>query len=618
MSRTRSIFLLAVLVASSAGAQTVGYSPHVDADFPRQVYWGDTHLHTNLSLDANMLGNVGQTAADAYRFARGETVVATNGEPVKLRRPLDFLVVADHAEYLGVLDGLRREDETLLTNATARRWQAAFAKGDTTPFQEFAASLSEGKSRLVNPAFDRIGWDAQIAYAEAFNTPGVFTAFIGYEWTSMPGGNNLHRVVVFRDDAERARQTLPFSAFDSDAPEDLWAFLARYSEDTGGEALSIAHNPNLSGGRMFSMNDTDGQPLTREQAATRARYEPLVEVTQYKGDSEAHPYLSPEDEFSDYESWDRANISFAEVHRDEWFAGEYARSALRRGLQVAKRSGANPFRFGMIGSTDAHTGLAAADEDDWWGKFAANEPGPKRWNTTLTGTQLPVPVYQWQMAASGYAAVWARENTRASLFDAMKRRETYATTGPRMVVRFFGGRDFAAPDAHVPDLARLGYAKGVPMGAVLPADDAGRAPSFLVSALRDPDGANLDRVQIIKGWVDGSGESHEQVFDVAWAGDRKPNRKTGRLPAVGDTVDVASATYANTIGAPVLTAVWQDPGFDPAQHAFYYARVIEIPTPRWTLYDAVRYGIELPDEVPLTTQERAYTSPIWVEPQEGN
>jgi hypothetical protein len=604
----------AIALLSTAAHADAAYSPNTGDDFPRRVLWGDTHLHSNLSLDANMLGNRRLTAADAYRVARGETVSAQNGMKVKLRRPLDFLVVSDHAEYLGVMRGLALGDETLLQDATARSWGEQLAKGDITPMTQFAASLAAGKGLIDNPAYERQVWDRMLSFAEEYDQPGRFTALIGYEWTSMPGGNNLHRIVVFRDDADTVTKTLPFSAFDSDDPEDLWRFLDGYEKETGGQALSIAHNSNLSGGLMFGLQDSDGNPLSAEYAELRTRQEPLVEATQYKGDSEAHPFLSPNDEFADYESWDRSNIGFTVPHQDDWFAGEYARSGLRRGLEVQAKVGANPYRFGMIGSTDSHTALPTADEDDFWGKMSINEPGPERWQTTLTGRPLDVQVFQWQMAASGYAAVWAQENTRASIFDAMERRETYATTGPRMLVRFFGSFAFDPADATRPDLARTGYAKGVPMGGDL-AGAATRAPSFLISALKDPDGANLDRVQVIKGWTDTDGLSHEQVFDVALSDGREVGAD-GQVPTVGSTVDVEAASYANTIGAVQLTTVWKDPTFDADQAAFWYVRVLEIPTPRWTSYDAKVFDLELPPEVPRTTQERAYTSPIWYTPSD--
>ncbi len=611
---TSSLLMVSIFAAP---VQAESYSPHTTQDFPRRVLWGDTHVHSKLSLDANMSGNRGLSAADAYRFARGERVTTNDGRPLKLRRPLDFLLVSDHAEYLGVMDGLNRQDALLLENDTARRWQQSLAAGDYSPMSEFAQSLVAGESVLVHPDYSRVIWNTVLEAAEAANQPGVFTALIGYEWTSMPGGNNLHRVVVFRDGAERAGQVLPFSAFDSDKPEDLWAFMDRYEAQTGGRILSIPHNSNISGGRMFPGLETDGQRMTADYARQRAWREPLVEATQVKGDSETHPFLSPDDEFADYESWDRSNVSMAVPHQDEWFRHEYVRSALQLGLEIADATGVNPYRFGLIGSTDSHTALATADEDDYWGKFVSAHPGPERWQTPIVRSDtLPYIAYEWEMAASGYAAVWAEENTREAVFDAMQRRETYATTGPRMTVRFFGGWTFAAADAHAPDLARVGYGKGVAMGGLL--SDAppgnGNPPQFLIQAFRDPDGANLDRLQIVKGWLRADGTLHEKVHDVAASEGRTADAE-GRLPPVQSTVDPSTASYSNQFGAAELTTLWQDPDFDPDERAFYYLRVLEIPTPRWTTYDAVRFGLALPEEIPRVTQERAYTSAIWYEPE---
>ena len=619
MRATLSVWIL-VTVGASAGAES--YSPYPEQDFARQVYWGDTHLHTMLSPDANLFGNRQLTPDDAYRFAKGEVLTGHNGMDVQLRRPLDFLVVSDHAEYLGVLPGLARKDPLLLATEAGARWAKNLAENPADLFAEFGQSLLGNIDMIDSRPFEESIWKQVIANAERHDAPGHFTAFIGYEYTSTTDGDNLHRNVVFRDGAERVSQVLPFSSLDSDDPEDLWAYLADYEARTGGSVLAIPHNSNLSGGLMFRVEDTAGNPLTREYAERRSYFEPLVEATQYKGDSETHPYLSPEDEFADYETWDAANIGVQKAHRDEWFPYEYVRSALKLGLGLQADIGANPYRFGLIGSTDAHTSLAAGDERDFWGKMSRTEPGPERWKATLFDAStapedapVATTIYEWQMAASGYAAVWAKENTREALFDAMRRKETYATTGPRMTVRFFGGFDFVEEDAFAGDFAERGYEKGVPMGGDLGQAPDGRPASFLVSASKDPDGAHLDRVQIVKGWRAADGSLEERAYDVALADGRTVSQGGGRVPPVGNTVDVATATYQNSIGDPVLTTVWSDPDFDPAEQAFYYARVIEIPTPRWTAYDAVRLGVELPPEVPVTTQERAYTSPIWYEPQ---
>jgi hypothetical protein len=356
-----------------------------------------------------------------------------------------------------------------------------------------------------------------------------------------------------------------------------------------------------------------GKRIDRAYAEARMRWEPLYEATQIKGDGETHPFLSPNDEFANFERWDKGNLDLTVAKKPGMLEFEYARSALKNGLKMEAELGVNPYKFGLVGSTDAHTALAAVEEDNFFGKTASSEPSPERATHPFMKSPTGAVIMGWEQTASGYAAVWATENTRAALFDAMRRRETYATTGPRMVVRFFGGFDFEARDARDRMPAKIGYTRGVPMGGDLPAAPAGKAPTFLVAALKDPIGANLDRYQIVKGWLDAKGQTHEKVYDVAWSGDRKPGAD-GKLPPVGSTVDVGNATWTNTIGAAELMAVWKDPDFDRSQRAFYYGRVIEIPTPRWTAYDAKYFGIELPKNVPMTTTERAYTSPIWYTP----
>ncbi len=624
----------------AAGAAKPAYSPWATRPPATRVFWGDTHVHSSWSPDANAGGNTRIDPDAAYRFAKGEPVTGHNGQPVRLRRPLDFLVVADHSEYMGLFPMLEAKDPDLLASETGARWSALIAEGKRAQVgAEFAMGLPSGQDLLKSPAFQRSVWHRVIENAERHDAPGRFTAFIGYEWSSMPRGANLHRIVLFADGAEKVSRVVPFRSIDSSDPEALWRYLADYERTTGGRALAIPHNSNLSAGRMFELVDQAGKPFSRAYATERARWEPLVEATQIKGDSETAPFLSPEDEFADYGTWDAEAGMTPAPHEDWMYAGEYVRPALARGLGALAALGVNPFAFGLIGSTDSHTGLATADDADFWGKFNSNEPAPGRaeepWAKNFlppegseahrqfqaagfTDRERPPQAMTWRLVASGYAAVWATENTRAALFDAMRRRETYATTGPRMVVRFFGGWQFTAQDALAPDLATLGYARGVPMGAVLPARPAASpgpsgspAPSFLVSALRDPEGANLDRIQIVKQWLDAKGERQERLFDVALAGDRRVDASGRSREAVGNTVDLARASYANTIGASVLSATWQDPAFDPAVSAVYYVRVLEIPTPHWTTYDAVRFGRALPPGYPGTTQERAYTSPIW-------
>ena len=601
------------------------YSPAAAWNYPSRVYFGDTHLHTSASMDAGAFGNrLG--FEDAYRFARGEEITSSTGQRVKLSRPLDFLVIADHSDNMGFFPDLFAGKPEIVADPTGKRWHDMVVAGGKEGVQaalEIIDSFSRGTFPpallyLPGSAPYRSTWEKIIAAAERYNEPGRFSAFIGYEWTSqVPPGNNLHRVVVYRDGGDKAAQTEPFTTLPplgSTTPEDLWKALQAYEEKSGGRVLAIAHNGNLSNGMMFpeEINPATQEPLSRDYAATRARWEPLYEVTQIKGDGETHPLLSPNDELADYETWDKGNLNLSEIKKPEMLAGEYARSALETGLQLEARLGVNPYKFGMIGSTDSHTSLATADEDNFFGKHSGAEPSPHR-ATHEFMRNGDVFLMGWQMAASGYAGVWATDNSRAALWDAMKRKETYATTGPRVTVRFFGGWQFDDADAHSRNPADAGYTKGVPMGGDLPKPAAGKAPTFLVGALRDPIGANLDRIQIVKGWTDGDGGRREKVYDVVWSGARQVGAD-GKLPAVGNTVDVANATYANTIGAPELIAVWRDPDFDPKRRAFYYARVLEIPTPRWTAYDAKRLGVKMPPEVPMFGQDRAYTSPIWYTP----
>jgi hypothetical protein len=592
------------------------FSPYAGRNFPTKVYWGDTHLHTDVSVDAGTMNRIGQE--DAYRFARGEEVTTTHGLQAKLSRPLDFLVISDHAEMYGLMPQLLGGNQEILSTETGKRWYDALSAGDKDKTfdtaMEIVRSLSGDEPPIKSDKAVRDAWQNYTALADKYNDPGKFTALIGYEWTAI-GGNNLHRNVIFRGDSSVANRTVPFSQFDSKNPEDVWKHLAAFEKETGDEVLAIPHNGNLSNGRMFRVETFDGQPLTKELAAMRAQYEPLVEVTQIKGDGEAHPMLSPNDEFADYETWDKSNLNGTEAKTDDMFQWEYAREALKTGLKLDKTLGVNPYKFGMIGSTDAHTSLAAVEEENFFGKHSGVEPEPHRWEHVVI--EAPDPKFTikgWQQAAGGYAGVWATENTREAIFDAMKRKETYATTGPRMTVRFFGGWDFNEDDTNTRLPATAGYAKGVPMGGDLSAAPDGKAPTFLVAAAKDPYSGNLDRIQIVKGWMNADGETEEKVYDVVWSDDRKPGAD-GKLPPVGNTVDVGNATWSNSIGDPEMIAAWEDPDFDPDQRAFYYARVIEIPTPRWTAYEAKRFNVEMPDEVPMTTQERAYTSPIWYSPK---
>ena len=593
------------------------FSPYAGRAFPTKVLFGDTHLHTAVSVDAGTMNRLGQE--DAYRFARGEEVVSTGGLRAKLSRPLDWLVISDHAEMYGLMPKLLAGDPDILATEQGGRWYKELHSNDRDRIfdtaMEIVASLQEPEPPFRSKRLVRDAWREYTALADRYNEPGRFTAMIGYEYTTR-GGFNLHRNVLFRGDAATANQTAPFSQFDSQNPEDLWRELEKFENESGADVLAIPHNGNLSNGLMFSDKTNAGKPLTKDLAALRARIEPVAEVTQIKGDGEAHPFLSPNDEFADYETWDAANLDGTEIKKKEMLQYEYARSALRKGLQFERKLGVNPFKFGMIGSTDAHTSLAAVEEENFFGKHSGVEPEEQRFKHMVIRSPLDpdLTVLGWQQASSGYAAVWATANTREAIFDAIARKEVYATTGSRIAVRFFGGWDFIAEDALSRLPAGVGYTKGVPMGGDLKAAARGKkAPSFLVAAAKDPYSGNLDRIQIIKGWMDSKGKTYEKVYDVTWSGQRKP-AADGKLPAVGNTVDVANATWTNTIGAPELITVWSDPDFDPKQSAFYYARVLEIPTPRWTAYEARRFGVKMPADVPMITQERAYTSPIWYTP----
>jgi hypothetical protein len=640
-STHRFVATIALAITLPAAAEDIGtptpenlsaaytgkvYSPYAERNFPERPLWGDSHLHTSLSVDAGLFGNT-LPPREAYRFARGEQVTSATGQPVRLSRPLDWLVVADHSDGMGLIADLRTGTPEVLAYEQGARWSTDLRAGGEAGVAAALDLITTFANDKVDPDLFssyqpgskayRTLWHKVIAEAEAFNDPGRFTAFIGFEWTSLINGNNMHRVVMMRDDGDKAGQVEPFTMtapWGSPDPRDLWKYMTEYEAKTGGDILAIPHNGNLSNGIMFPLEaQWNGKKFDQTYVTERAKWEPLVEATQIKGDAEAHPFLSPDDEFADYETWDVGNLDLSQAKTKDMLAGEYAREALKRGLAIEAKLGTNPYKFGMIGATDSHTSLASAEEDNFFGKHAGTEPSPERWKHPFTKTDQGV-IEGWQSVASGLAAVWATENTRESIFDAMERKEVYGTTGPRMTVRLFGGWDLTDQDLNSRMPAVVGYEKGVPMGGDLRKAPAGAsAPKFMVYALRDPIGANLDRIQIVKGWIDAKGKTYEKVYDVAWSDNRKPGAD-GKLPAVGNTVDVANANWTNTIGASELGVVWSDPDFDAKQKAFYYARVIEIPTPRWTAYDAFRFGIKMSPEVPMTTQERAYTSPIWYTP----
>jgi hypothetical protein len=599
------------------------YSPYAGRAFPTLVLWGDTHLHTSNSLDARAMGAT-LGPEEAFRFARGDEVISSHGERVRLSRPLDFLVVADHSDAMGAMNEIVAGNPDLMRNPTLRDWHERINQGGTTAVEAsveivYAFAGVTGPpipDEIMDPEFVGSVWRRYLDTAEQYNDPGRFTALIGYEWTSTEGGNNLHRNVIYRDGADLARRMNPLTVAEGFNPESLWRWMATYEETTGGRVLALAHNGNLSNGIMFpdEINPATGQPLTGDYARNRIRWEPLYEITQIKGDGETHPLLSPNDEFADYGTWDKNNLGPFAKTRD-MIPREYAREALKNGLLLEDQLGTNPYKFGVVGSTDSHTTLATAEEENFFGKVPHSEPSAHRMTEPIAEFTEDLKWMGWEAVASGYAAVWATENTREAIFDAMRRKEVYGTTGPRMTVRFFGGWDFESADASNRLPGAVGYTKGVPMGGDLMPRPRGASPTFLVAALKDPYSGNLDRIQIVKGWLDSSGETQERVYDVVWsdADSRRPGAD-GKLPAVGNTVDVENATWTNTIGAPELITVWEDPDFNPTQGAFYYARVLEIPTPFWTAYDALRYDIEIPVEAPRMNQERAYTSPIWYTP----
>ncbi len=583
----------------------VAYSP------VRQLLWGDLHIHTSYSTDAYTMG-VRATPDDAYRFARGGTIEHGAGYPIRIDRPLDFAAVTDHAEYLGAA----RADRESRLPLDERSLRERLLNDGPLSLAYVLVKIARGVKGLEryagSEAVHQIGldaWQHMIDTAEAHYRPGVFTTFIGYEWSSMPGNQNLHRNVIYRDSHV---PLFPFSSLDSENPEELWAALDAQRQQ-GMEMLAIPHNGNVSNGLMYDRAQFDGSAMTAAYAEQRMRNEPVSEIMQIKGTSETHPLLSPEDEFAEFELM-TSQLSMSGGSSQA--RGSYARDALRAGLEMAHSEGFNPYRFGVIGSSDSHNASSSVQEDQHHGKLPLMDgtAGLRLGQAMFLPESLHRP-RKW--GAAGLAGVWAQENTRDSIFDALRRRETYATSGPRIQLRFFGGYGYHAEMLDSPDLLQQAYASGVPMGSSLPPRVAVRAnqpPVFVIWAAKDPQGANLDRLQVIKGWVDADGNSHEQVFDVALSGDRAIVDYSAVQP-VGNTVDVASATYSNAIGTAQLSVLWEDPRFDPEQDAFYYARAIEIPTPRWSTYDAMRLGIEAPE--PTSIQERAVSSAIWYQAGPG-
>jgi hypothetical protein len=601
-----------------AKAKSASASANVaETTYPEHAYFGDTHVHTGWSFDAGLDGAV-TSPEDAFRLASGEEVKSNTGQQVKLRRPLDWMVITDHSDGMGTINEVQGGNPEMIADPFLKTLYEAMKGTDAKARQlavlEVVNRQSNGKlpKQVMDPKWMVSAWQKTADVADKYNNPGKFSAMIGYEWTSNAGGgNNLHRNVIYRDGADLAKQMVPFTTFQSEDAEKLWTWMAAYEQKSGGKVLAIPHNGNLSNGRMFEEQRFDGTPMTAEYAKNRQRWERLFELTQMKGQSESHPSLSPADEFASWDLWDTGNLNGV-VKKPGMIQHEYYREALKNGLKIEAKLGANPFKYGAESGTDTHTGLATAEEDNFWGKFKNVEPRPGRWQPVIIGGLNPASHRSWEQAAAGYTGVWATANTRAAIFDAMMRRETFSTTGPRMTVRFFGGYDFADADA-ASDVAKAGYARGVPMGGDLKPAPAGKPATFLIAAMKDPEGANLDRVQVIKGWLGADGKTQERVYEVKWAGDRKPGAD-GKLPPIGSTVDVAKASYTNSIGAASLAARWTDPDFDPKLKAVYYVRVLEIPTPRWTAYDQLRFKEKMPANIPMTHQERAFTSPIWYSP----
>ena len=591
--------------ATDAGSSAVAENPLRDALF------GAVHVHTSFSFDAFTNGTV-TTPGDAYQWAQGKPIAGNrHGLKVQINTPLDFYAVSDHAEMMGVFNKMTDPDNPLSKHPMAARITSSDQNEAMQAFAQVLREFSAGDldPAFIDPAVSRDVWAEIVETADAHYQPGQFTTFPAFEWSSNPDMQNLHRVVVFGDSA--VVPELAYSSIDSTRPEDLWQWMD-VQRTAGATLLAIPHNANASDGLMFSLQTSAGEPLDAAYAQTRSVNEPLYEISQIKGTSETHPALSPNDEFAGFEIWDYT-LS-ADALRPTNRQGSYARKALLDGITQAQRGEGNPFHYGFIGDTDTHNAAASHEEDNYTGKFAFETEPAHRLNGFEGQPEGQVQQVR-EFSSGGLAGVWATANTREAIFEAMQRRETFGTTGPHIKVRFFAGWAFTEADAQSPDWVETGYAKGVPMGGELAAAPADGQPSFLVWAVKDPNSGNLDRIQIIKGWVDADGVAHETIHDVAWSGEGRRNPDTGALTPVGDTVDVASATYTNTIGDAELFSVWRDPEFDPSLHAFYYVRVIEIPTPRWSTRDAAALGIDIPGGLPATLQERAWSSPIWYTPQ---
>jgi len=579
-----------LLPVAPASAQDMGSSGS-------KALFGELHIHTRYSFDAYVF-SVRATPDDAYGFAKGKPLKHPLGKTYQISRPLDFMAVTDHASLMGVFSKMEDPTHPLSKHRLAARATNPDSNVAVTVFVDIVGASRAGNpiEGLDDPEVFKEAWDIMKDSANRHYEPGKFTTFIAYEWTSSPDGQNLHRNVIFKGDTA----PLPFTRIQSEMPEDLWAWMDQIRAD-GHEALAIPHNSNLSDGRMFESQDSNGNPFTAKYAATRNRNEPLVEVTQVKGTSETHPSLSPNDEFADFELVEQR---VASSRRITSFKGSYVRDALRTGLEFQDNEGFNPYRFGLLAASDSHTGIVPVEENNYSGKVGARDGSPEnRFRNNSISMDLRF------FGASGLTGVWAQENTRDSIYGAFRRKETWGTTGPRIQVRFFGGFGMQDVDPESEGWVEAAYAAGVSMGGELKAADADGSPTFVVWALKDPESGNLDRVQIVKGWSE-AGQSHEQVYDVVWSGDRVKDPTTGKVPAVGNTVNFETVEYTNSIGAVELKGTWTDPNFDPTQNAFYYLRAIEIPTPRWNLFDAKELGVPSPPDLKKILQERAYSSPI--------
>jgi hypothetical protein len=593
--------------AQTAPAPAAQPAPPAAAADARPLF-GDLHIHTSFSPDAFAVGNR-TLPDDAYRFAKGEQTLHAAGYPVRLKRPLDFAAVTDHSEYMGILPQLVDPASPLSKLPLAQRFSSGDPAQAQAALQEVVGTLNSGKpiGDLVAPEITSGVWGRIIEAANRHDAPGSFTALVGYEWTSTIDGDNLHRNVIFRSDQVPGA---PFTSFDSPDPEKLWAWLDQ-QRAAGFDNIAIPHNQNASNGRMFGTTTFDGRPFDASYVEQRLRNEPVHEIVQIKGQSEVHPEIAPNDEFAQFEIFP-ITLKMSDKPTYSKVPGSYVREALGTGLELGASGIGNPYHFAFIGSSDSHNSTSPVEEDNYHGKLPLIDGTPEQ-RIGKDGAQGMMQGVGRILSAAGLAAVWAKENTREAIFDALRRGEVYATSGTRIRLRVFGGWGYEAAMLQDPAYLSAAYAGGVPMGSDLPAAPAGAAaPRLLIHAAKDPEGANLDRVQVVKGWLGADGRHQETVFDVAWSGERAIDPATGKLSAVGSTVDVAGASYANTIGAAELSVVWSDPEFDPAQPAFYYVRVLEIPTPRWSTYDAKTLAVDAP--APQVLQERAYASPIWYAP----